>query len=357
MNVFFDTKNIYYLPQYNPVITELVRHGHECCLIVYRDKNDEAMVKSHCSDISASLIWVDDEESALQYYCQLKPDWIFFANQFAHLDLVHQSSKTAQLGHGVGPKPSYYTKSNTPMTVRFIEGYERLDIIEKMYPNDQFMQVGFSKLDPILNDNEKGVDLVKLGLNPNAKTILYAPTFNPSSIECFPDDWPLHFQDYNILIKAHAFSYSRKRYSAQRKKLKKWATYNNTYVAQGDELSLLPFMVHADILLSEASSTLFEFAALGRPVVVCDFFHLKWFYRGPFKYRFNRRFKKDNVLFNDIGQHVDRYLLLRAAVDQQLKNPQEFEKQRLDMTRKHVGQVDGKASHRIVQYLEQHNNV
>lgn len=354
MKVFFDTKNIYYLPQYNPVIQALSKKGHECYLIVYSSKNEQAFVEKNVQSISAVTVWVENEEAARDYYVQNKPNWIFFANQFAYLEQIHKHSKTAQLGHGIGPKPSYYTKSNTAMTVRFIEGGERLQKIQNMYPADTFVQVGFSKLDPIFKQQELGLSLSQMGLNPQLKTILYAPTFNPSSIERFPDNWPEHFCDYNIIIKAHAFTYSKKSYSGQRQKLQAWKAFDNTYVAQGDELSLLPFMVHADILLSEASSTLFEFAALNKPVVVCDFFKLKWFYRGIFKYRFERRFRKDNVLFNDIGSHVDSYKQLKQTVQQQLSKPNDYHKMRLMMTEKHVGPTDGKASERIVDYLESH---
>lgn len=352
MKVFFDTKNIYYLPQYKPVIDALKRRGHYCEVVVYREKNEAGIAEKLCFDLKIAFHLLENDIEATEWYLSQKPDWIFFANQFAYLDQIHQYSKTAQLGHGIGPKPSYYTKSRTSMTVRFIEGRERLDKIKAMFPDDQFVQVGFSKLDPIFSGLDSGLDLKKLGLNPDAKTLLYAPTFNPSSIEKFPDNWPEHFADCNILIKAHAFTYQRKRYRKQLQKLNSWKKFSNTYVADGNELSLLPFMVSADILLSEASSTLFEFAALDRPVIVCDFFQLKWLYRGPFKYRFERRFRKDNVHYQDIGQHVNSYKKLKQAVYHQLEHDQEFHHQRELMTQKHVGPTDGRVSERIVDYLE-----
>ncbi|MCP4074649.1 MAG: CDP-glycerol--poly(glycerophosphate) glycerophosphotransferase [Gammaproteobacteria bacterium] len=353
MKVLFDAKNIYYLPQYSPVIDALLSRGHQCECIAYEDKNDKSSFNlEKISDLKVKLKWVADEDAALNYYLQQKPDWIFFGNQFSELDKVHQFSKTAQLGHGVGPKNSYYSKSNTPMTVRFIEGAERLRKIQAQFPDDQFVQVGYSKLDPLFSSAMKGLDIKKLGLDPNKKTILYAPTFNPSSIESFPDNWPEYFPDLNILIKAHAFSWQRKQYRGQRRKLNKWARYDNTYVALSSEISLLPFMISADLLVSEASSTLFEFVALDKPVIVCDFYFLKWFYRGPFRYRFERRFKIDNVHYRDIGVHVENYGQLKSAVIQQLENPQQFHQQRMTMTEKHIGPTDGKVSQRIVDYLE-----
>jgi len=352
MLVLFDTVNIYYLPQYFPIFEVLQSQGHQVKFICYKNKNKSADFERIFTKLNIESIWVDSDKEACDLYCELAPDWIFFGNAFNYLDKVHKKSKTAQLGHGIGPKPSYYHKSSTPMTVRFMEGQLRLQKIRELYPEDKFVQVGFSKLDPMFNQQEKGLDFDLLGLDKSKQTILFAPTFNPSSLERFPDNWPKDFDNYNVLIKPHTFTYTREQYKNQRAKLKKWAEFKNVYVADQQDVSLLPFMHNADILLSEASSTLFEFAALGKPVIVCDFFKLKWSYRGPFKYRFNKRFGKDNVLYKDIGLHVKNYDLLLNAIPEQLSQPDIYAKNRAQYTLDHVGQTDGGASLRIVQYLE-----
>jgi CDP-Glycerol:Poly(glycerophosphate) glycerophosphotransferase len=352
MNIVFDTVNVYYLPQFLPICEELTRRGHQITFVCYKNKNSEDKFTQVLTALAYNYHWVEDDKSARDYYVEHKPDWIFFGNAFAYLDEIHQASKTAQLGHGVGPKPSYYHKSVTPMTVRFIEGEFRLRKIRELYPNDNFVQVGFSKLDPLYNNTEAGLDYAKLGLDKSKKTLLFAPTFNPSSLERFPDDWPRYFEDFNILIKPHTFTYTREAYKNQRKKLKKWAAFENAYVASEYELSLLPFMKDADILLSEASSTLFEFVALSKPVIVCNFFKLKWSYRGIFKYRFEKRFGKDNVIYENIGLHINSFSELREAVEKQLAEPSLYAKERAEYTRDHTGPTDGKSSARIVDYLE-----
>ncbi len=353
MYIIFDARNIYYLPQYLPVADELARRGHQCRFVCYRNKDDESLSAQLFANLSIAVSWFDSWEQALDYYLEEKADWIFFGSKVSSIDRIHSVSRSAQLGHGIGPKPSYYRKSNTRMTVRFIEGALRLKTIQEMYPQDNFVQVGFSKLDPLIRGRETGLDYQTLGLDSDRQTILYAPTFNPSSLERFPDKWPLDFREFNILIKPHAFTYTRARYSGQRRKLKKWSSFDNAYVASPDEVSLLPFMKHAEILLSEASSTLFEFVALDRPVIVCDFFKLKWFYRGPFRYRFDRRFSQDNVVYKDIGRHVSCYRELSEAVRDELENTDRFRTNRKQYTDDHVGPVDGQASVRIADYLEQ----
>ncbi len=353
MQVIFDTLNSYYIPQYLPIHRELQRRGHTTTFLCYRSKNDVALCDKLLAKSGIKVEWVEDAEEATNYYERIKAHWIIFGNTFYHLDRVHKVSKTVQLGHGIGPKPGYYKKCETPMSIRFIEGKLRVAKSQAMYPNCAHQQVGFSKMDPIFNGEEQGFELKKLGLDPIKATILYAPTFNPSSLGKFPDNWPAHFSGYNILIKPHSITQTRPRYRSQQEKLLKWSYFANTYVASLEDISLLPFMKSADILLSEASSTLFEFVALDKPVIVCNFFKLKWTYWGPFKYRFVKRFMVDNVVYENIGKHVSSYNALRDAIPQQLAHPEEYREQRKQYTIDHVGPTDGKASQRIVDYLEE----
>ena len=90
-----------------------------------------------------------------------------------------------------------------------------------------------------------------------------------------------------------------KKYQKQRNLLQHWATYNNVYLAKVDDYSLLPFLKSADLMISDASSAIIEFAALNKPVIWCTFLQLRWNYRGIFSYRFKARMDKD---YDDYGQ-------------------------------------------------------
>jgi hypothetical protein len=353
MKVYFDTQNDYYIPQYWPVCEKLLARGHECTFVVYGDQDSGSAVGDFLADRPVEVLWVSEAAEAHGVYTSKRPEWILFGNGFLDLDAIHEHSQTAQLGHGIGPKPSYYHKSYTPMSVRFMEGALRLETIRKLYPEGHFVQVGFAKLDPLFSGTEAGIDIAAVGLDPSKPTILYAPTFKPSSLERFPNNWPKDFADYNILVKPHAFTLTKSRYKNQQRKLARWAKFDNVHVSSIKDLSLLPFMKVADLLMSEASSTLFEFAALDRPVIVCDFFKLNWTYMGPFRYRFNRRFNNDStVQYTDIGQHASSYKDVLAAVRQQLAGPDEYGERRQQYTLDHVGPTDGQASARIADYLE-----
>jgi len=349
--LIFDIQELYYLAQYIPVYRELKKRGAECTFVIYENKDFNELLKEVIQTEGLSSVWVKDEHQALAFYLQKKADWVVFGNSFFDIDSLHRVSKSAQFGHGVGPKMSYYTKSSTLMSVRFVEGKRRLDILNKMYPDGNFVQTGFAKLDPLFNHEIAPFDLECAGLDPKKKTILYAPTFYPSSLECFADNWPREFSDYNLIVKPHFFSLSKAKYKRQRTKLQKWAKSNNVYVAKMSEHSLLPFMATADLLISEASSALFEFSALDKPIVWCDFLKLRWTYRGPFKFRFTKRMDQDILNFTDLGAHAARYKDLKSVVELQLMNPDEFFNKRKEYTEQLVGAIDGKSSLRIADYL------
>lgn len=353
MKIIFDVLHLYYLPQYLPVHKELVKRGIESKFVFYPSIHDD-VIREIISQQKLDSFWVEDEQQACDYYLQEKANWIFFANEFPFLEQVHTVSKSAQLGHGIGPKASYYTKSDTPMTVRFVEGEYRCSRLREMYPNDDFINVGFCKLDPIINNEPVAFNLETLGLDNNKPTITYAPTFYPSSLECFPKNWPNDFSGFNILIKPHYFSISKDKYQKQKQRLEHWATFDNVYLASTSDYSLVPFLATSDILISDASSALFEFAALNKPVIWCDFLKLRWSYRGIFSYRFKKRMDKDYGEYAEIAVHAKTYSELKALVAEQYSNPSMLENKRIGLSDKLAGSSDGKASIRIVEYL-QHN--
>jgi len=183
---------------------------------------------------------------------------------------------------------------------------------------------------------------------------LYSPTFYPSSIECFPKNFPEQFQQYNILIKPHYFSLSKEKYTKQRDLLQHWANYKNVYLAKVENYSLVPFMANADLLISDASSALFEFAALNKPVIWCDFLKLRWSYRGIFSYRFKKRMDQDYGEYAEIAVHAANYNQLAKFIEQQINQPNLLENIRLQYAEKLAGNLDGLASARIIEYLQNH---
>ncbi|WP_394202773.1 CDP-glycerol glycerophosphotransferase family protein [Shewanella waksmanii] len=353
--ICFDALHPYYLPQYFPVMHELLARGESVHFVIYRSKEQQdvldALVKAH----QLSVTWVDSQEQALAYYLDTKPRWVIFGNAFDGNKRLKGVCGTALMQHGIGPKAVYYTVSESDFDVRFVEGEYRLKRLQQMFPEKQFVDTGYAKLDPIIQGVEPGLDLVQLGLDPNKPTLLYAPTFYPSSIEKMAKHWPAEFSEYNILLKPHYFSLSKPAYKKQKRLLEHWASFDNVYLATAEQANLLPFMASADLLISDASSALFEFAALDKPVVWCDFYHLRWSYRGIFKFRFNQRMDEDLYRYAGVAIHAKTYKELKSVVDQQIAEPESFAAARAKYTYELAGTVDGQCSQRIVNYLMTEN--
>jgi CDP-glycerol glycerophosphotransferase (TagB/SpsB family) len=107
----------------------------------------------------------------------------------------------------------------------------------------------------------------------------------------------------------------------------------------------------SDVLLSEASSTIFEFAAIDKPVVWCDFYYVRWSYRGLFKFRFAKRMDKDISLFEQLCDRAKSPSEVLSKVNYCLANKDEKSAIREEITLSMAGKTDGKCSERIVNFL------
>lgn len=356
MKVYFDVPHLYYLPQYLPIYRELRARNLDAAFVFYTEVDGPELTQVLKDTVAQEQLpshWVGSLEDGLQLYRTHTPDWIIFGNSYKHLDDLPKPCKTAMVNHGAGIKSAGHDVNACRFTIRFAEGPYQLQQLQKSYPQGNYIDVGFAKLDPLFRGEpvSGAVTLSTLGLDPDKKTLLYAPTFYPSSIELFSDDWPAQFAAYNLIVKPHFFTLSKARYHAQRRKLARWKIAENVHVAEAAEYSLLPFFAVADLLISDASTALFEFAALNKPVVWCDFLKLRWTYRGLFAFRFKRRMDQDILAYADIAAHAPAYAQLLNIVEQQLAQPGQHEPQRLAYAGKLLGRLDGQVSGRIIDSL------
>ncbi len=352
-HILFDVHHLYYLPQFLPVYRVLQARGVACEFVIYRNAELQAVLDKVVADENLPVHWVNSVEDARDYYQARIASWLILGNSFKYLDDLPATTRTALINHGAGIKGAGHDASMCRVSVRFAEGPYQFQQLQKHCPQGTYVDVGFSKLDPMFNSGVKKpeLDLAACGLDPTKPTLLYAPTFYPSSIECMSDHWPAEFANYNLLVKPHFFTYTKSRYKAQRRKLEIWRSAHNVFIADVSDYNLLPFMASADLLISDASTALFEFAALNKPVVWCEFLKLRWSYRGPFRYRYTRRMDQDILRYADIAVHAQRYRDLLSHVQSELAEPSQHQRQRQSYTRELMGVTDGQVSQRIVDYL------
>lgn len=138
---------------------------------------------------------------------------------------------------------------------------------------ERFPVIGMPKLDDLaLGHYDRDTILLELGLDPDRKTLLYAPTWSTkmSSLERFGDDVLRALRDLpmNVIVKLHDNSLDLRKASAD------WRARVRAFARPGfvlDEgVDVVPRMAVADVLVSDASSVANEFTLLDRPILFLD---------------------------------------------------------------------------------------
>jgi len=349
-DVIFITHHLYYIPQFLPVAKELQKRNKTFLFLLMGkdspEKNDIA--KEVCSQNAFPYHFYNTGDPT--FNCQFM---INGANSFPTINLKYKYS--ALVVHGIGTKAGYYTEEQNKHDIRFVEGAQRVVMIQKLFPDAkcQLFNVGFAKLDEAfsISDNAKQQLITSFKLSPEKKTILYAPTFYPSSIDKMPTNFPADFSDYNLIIKPHFFSFEKKTYRHHLRKFKKWAVYPNVYMANAADFNLVPFMTVSDIMISDESSAIFEFAALNKPVIINRNVKFRWTYR-LFKSKIRKRMDAQMDPFKEVASPVHEYRNLKSALENELKFPKAKEADRKRICDQVVGMVDGKVSQRIVDIMD-----
>ncbi len=341
MTAYFYIAYPYYFPHFIPISKVFLSNGYKVKYILSKKQNSENM-----KDIA--------EKNNLNYSFELnelystKYDVVFFANPFENITEVN--AITVFLEHGIGTKSTSFYSSIESFDIYLVEGTQKENRLKELYPQfkHKLAKVGFSKFDEIVNfkDIDKTRLLEKYHLDSGKKTILYAPTFFPSSIEKMSDEFPQDFKEYNILVKPHYLTYERKKYKNQLKKFNVWQEYDNCTILPLSEYNLVPFLAIADVMISDESSAMFEFAALDKPVVSNRYFKLRWsYYLMPWK--LSKRIDDSKEFYRAILDNAYNYEETVSYTKEALLNPNKLQSKRLEFSKDLCGEIDGKVSQRI----------
>lgn len=182
------------------------------------------------------------------------------------------------INHGTGIKTILYRlleKQKNTRYMIFVEGeYRKNKIIEHDVKgmSDIFV-VGYPKLDPyfkgVFNKNNL---LKKMKLDPDLPTITYAPTYKPTSITYIKDEIIDQCKDINLIVKLHQYSWRGKYAPHWHHRIyeKNINRHPNTYLSPPDQYNIIPILSVSDTMLTEASSTMFEFLAMGKTGIIFD---------------------------------------------------------------------------------------
>ena len=345
----FYLEKLYYSPHFEPVIEELIRRAISYVVIVPRNLERDAL----------------DQRNALIHYCEQQHfeycmeeeecmcDIMVFGNTPCSIHTKFHRSVLIMHGTWGGKKVNLAASLNA-VDVRFLDGEFMKTCLCKIFPEKEsiYHVSGYSKLDHYFKySSEDRIRLLKRwGLDVNKKTVLYAPTFYPSSVLNMNKYFPGDLADYNIILKPHSHVFLRKTYRKDLRSLETWEKYPNVYLARFDETDILPFLYVADVMISDMSSAAFEFAGVGKPVVINMFLHYRLLHR-LFKYKVKKRLDTANFHLWNIGDTPKSYKEMLQNVKANLEHPERNKEQREKWIRHVLGEVDGKVSGRIVEKM------
>jgi CDP-glycerol glycerophosphotransferase (TagB/SpsB family) len=166
--------------------------------------------------------------------------------------------KNVQIYHGVGCKSYFYRKANKKYELYFAAGsYAARKLAERGINAIEI--VGYPKTDAFFQGTLNRETILKnLDCDPARKTILYAPTWGEkSSAPVLCEVISKFSAKYNVIIKLHDHSPPA------------WRDIYKELpgVVLVDSPDATKFLYAADLLVSDFSSTVFEFAQLGRPII------------------------------------------------------------------------------------------
>jgi len=261
------------------------------------------------------------------------------------------------LDHGVGIKTlrirNIFKQSKFKYHV-FLEGQYWLDYIKSvgMDTKDEFYLTGIPKLDPFFWGNHFNNDKLSadLGINSSKKTVLYAPSYRPSCIPYMKDRIMDLVPGYNLLIKLHPYSWEGK-YAPhyQHKFYEKLVNDNpDVHLISEHDYDIYPYLFLADTLISDTSSVINEFLALGKFGII-------------FELPYDKLIHSDGMPILSIDPkewlagafpHINAANQIVNAVESAL-NPTEEMKTRLKVHRDYYFTgLDGKSGRRVKQEID-----
>ena len=357
ISILFDVYHLYHLAQFDPLIDLLEKDNRFKIFFSTSSKNRKEEIEI-CTSIlnkrKGSFIFHENEDIRKTEIKKLNLD--VFICGWSRYEIESYVSKTTlviMIYHGIGVKPSYWRDNNKRLDVRFVEGQYRIDQLRKHGVDTDLVLTGYIKLDSLFNENSNYFKEKEelLGLDESKKTILYAPTFYPSSLEKLGLSLGDITSGYNLIIKPHMWTYYLDSFGGislkgQRKLIFKLIDqFDHIRLLEPAEYNVTPYYKISDLLLTDASSTIYEMIALSKPVVVNRFYHLKLshriFQKRLYKRRLDKEMNDEVEKFCFLADNVKQLpLAIEKALNQNNKNTALIE----EYQKKMLYKLDGSAS-------------
>ena len=277
IKVLFDLKKEYYFNSFFPLYKELAKNP-EYDLWIYVGKDQKRFLGifliSETNRIKSNFenqgYKITDETSGFDFV--VCGDALKNPERYGNAFRVH-------IDHGVGIKTlriRNIVKQKDYHYHVFLEGQYWFDYIKSLGWENKadFYITGIPKLDPFFWKNQyDNKNLIsKLGLNPFKKTVLFAPSYKPSCIKYLKEKIINLIPEYNLIIKLHPYSWAGK-YAphSHHKFYEKLVSANEEiFLIPKTDYDIYPYLYLADTMISDTSSVINEFLALGKHGIIYE---------------------------------------------------------------------------------------
>ena len=359
ISILFDAYHLYHLAQFEPLMTLLEKDDRFNVYYSTSSENRKEEIEL-CSSVllkrEGQFVFHKDENIRCEKIKDIGLD--VFICGWSRYDIdsyVNDNTLVAMIYHGIGVKPSYWNDNHSRLDLRFVEGEYRINQLRENGVSTDLSLTGYIKLDPLFNNESSYFEDKKklLGLNESKQTILYAPTFYPSSLEKLGMKLGDLSKEYNLIIKPHMWTYYLDSFGGVNLKRQRKLIYNlsekfdHVKLLSPDEHNIIPYYSISDLLLTDASSTIYEMIALSKPVVVNRFYHLKLSHRIFQKRLYKRRLNKEmNDEVENFCFSADNIKQLPLVLDKAIKYKYKNIVSMRDYQEKMLYKLDGQASNR-----------
>ncbi len=258
--------------------------------------------------------------------------------------------------HGPGIKTlryRHFLKQPDTKYICFIEGPYRaekfrkygLDKIEEIY------DVGLPKLDVLFDGTFNKDELMQeYQLDSGKKTVLYAPSYKPTSIFEIGESIVKLSDQYNVMVKLHPYSWSGKYASHKQHRLfeKLPGKYPDFHLMPKEAHNILPMMFIADTMISDGSSVINEFLALERCGIIYNLEDEKLKHRDgqPLLEDKSTEWLKDSFI------HINRPGEIAQAVSEALQ-PSQSRMEHIKKDKQYIfSKTDGQSAQRVKETVE-----
>ena len=354
--ILFEIHHLYYWPNFLPIIEELINRGSYIIHISTPNRNskkEENILKKLCSKMPVQFIQESSEINRTRKIIENRYDIIIIGNIGEINKIASKKSIVVMVYHGIGLKQSYYNDINDRIDLRAVESSNRYDeLVNKGYNN--LVLTGYTKLDRLytIKDNEINFHQNSLDLNLSKKTVLYAPSFYPTSIEKIAPFISVLSQDFNVIIKLHGFSWEQKRFRYQSELCTELDNNNvDVKLIPNEKIDIIPYYKISDLLISDISSTIFEYLPLDKPIIQAECFTLRLKHK-IFNNRFMKKIDKNRSRDVDFVYRIFNPEDLLSRIYFALDNPNELSGKRAEACKKFLYKTDGNASKRLIEAIE-----